>query len=200
MPVLAEHHVIDFRQIHWLRGKIPLTCCWEQKAAFLSVGSINVVVLLPLREIDNYFGRKFSWSVLSRGKCTPELSEKHSCWIHLLEIALQSLIARRRHAKKVGNFHFLCLVQVMIIYIAVEETILAFVLASTHAARCKEEAASLDLYKHVHTCHCKHLRNFMLLSFYCKTVREKNLIAEKSLWFSNKLAKFAPSCRKMAMH
>ena len=30
---------------------------WEQKAAFLSVGSINVVVLLPLREIDNYFGR-----------------------------------------------------------------------------------------------------------------------------------------------
>ena len=57
MPVLAEYHVINFRQIHWLRGKIPLTFCWEQKAAFLSVGSINVVVLLPLREIDNYFGR-----------------------------------------------------------------------------------------------------------------------------------------------
>lgn len=27
-----------------------------------------------------------------------------------------------------------------LIYIAVEETILSFVLASTHAARCKEEA------------------------------------------------------------
>ena len=39
MPVLAEYHVIDFRQIHWLRGKISLTCCREQKAAFLSVGS-----------------------------------------------------------------------------------------------------------------------------------------------------------------
>lgn len=82
----------------------------------------------------------FSDYKLSRGKCIPELPEKHSCRIRLLEIALQSLIARRRHAKKVGNFHFLCLVQVMIIYIAVEETILGFVLASTHAARYKEEA------------------------------------------------------------
>ena len=43
MPVLAEYH--DFRQIHWLRGKIPLTCR-EQKAV-LSAGSVNVVVLLP---------------------------------------------------------------------------------------------------------------------------------------------------------
>ena len=42
MPVLAEYHVTDFRQIHWLRGKIP------ERAAFLSVGSVNVVVLLPL--------------------------------------------------------------------------------------------------------------------------------------------------------
>ena len=61
----------------------------------------------------------------------------------MLEIALQSLVVRRRHAKKVGNFHFLCLVQVRIIYIAVEETILGFVLASTHAARCKEEAVKI---------------------------------------------------------
>ena len=30
MPVLVEYHVIDFRQIHWLRGKIPLICCLEQ--------------------------------------------------------------------------------------------------------------------------------------------------------------------------
>ena len=37
MPLLADYHVIDFRQIHWLRGKISLTCCREQKAAFLSV-------------------------------------------------------------------------------------------------------------------------------------------------------------------
>ena len=48
LPVMAEYHVIDFRKIHWLRGKISLTCCREQKAAFLSVGSVNVVVLLPL--------------------------------------------------------------------------------------------------------------------------------------------------------
>ena len=27
MPVLAEYHIIDFWQIHWLRGKISLTCC-----------------------------------------------------------------------------------------------------------------------------------------------------------------------------
>ena len=48
MPILAQYHVIYFRQIHWLRGKIPLTCCREQKAAFWSVCSVNVVVLLPL--------------------------------------------------------------------------------------------------------------------------------------------------------
>ena len=36
MPVLAEYHVIDFQQIHWLRGKIPLIYCREQKAAFFS--------------------------------------------------------------------------------------------------------------------------------------------------------------------
>ena len=43
MPVLVGYHVIDFRQIHWFRGKIPLTSCREQKAAFMSAG-----VLLPL--------------------------------------------------------------------------------------------------------------------------------------------------------
>ena len=48
MPVLAEYHMIDFRQIYWFRGKLPLTCCQEQKAALLSVGRVNVVVLLPL--------------------------------------------------------------------------------------------------------------------------------------------------------
>ena len=57
MPVLADYHVIDFRQIHWFRGIISLTCCREQKADFLSVESVNVVVLLHLGEIDNYFGR-----------------------------------------------------------------------------------------------------------------------------------------------
>ena len=55
-----------------------------------------------------------------------------------------ALLARRRHAKKVGNVHFLCLVQITRIYIAVEETLLAFVLASKRVPRCKEEAV---LYK-----------------------------------------------------
>ena len=35
--------------------------------------------------------------------------------------------------------------------------------------------SSLDLYKHVHTCHCKHVRNFMLVNFYCKTVRHRKI-------------------------
>ena len=53
---------------------------------------------------------------------------------------MRSLVEKRRHAKKVGNFHFLCLEQVMIIYIAVEETLMGFVLASKRVPRCKEEA------------------------------------------------------------
>ena len=42
------------------------------------------------------------------------------------------------HVKKVGNFHFLCLVQETRNYIAVEETLLGFVLASKRVPRCKE--------------------------------------------------------------
>ena len=60
MAVLAEYDVIDFQQIHCVRGNISLTCCQEQKAALLSVGSVNVVVLLPLCEIDNYLVKMFS--------------------------------------------------------------------------------------------------------------------------------------------
>ena len=37
-------------------------------------------------------------------------------------------------------FHFLCLVQVTRIYIAFEEILLCFVLASKRVPRCKEEA------------------------------------------------------------
>ena len=56
-----------------------------------------------------------------------------------------ALIARRRHAiKKVGDVHFLCLVQVTRIYIAAEETLLGFVLASKRVPTCREEAV---LYK-----------------------------------------------------
>ena len=69
---------------------------------------------------------------------------KHSGSIRLIENALRSLVARRRPAKKVSNVHFLCLVQVTRIYIAVEETLLGFVLASKRVPRCKEEAV---LYK-----------------------------------------------------
>ena len=43
-----------------------------------------------------------------------------------------------------GTVHFLCLEQVTRIYIAVEETLLGFVLASKRAPRCKKEAV---LYK-----------------------------------------------------
>ena len=55
---------------------------------------------------------------------------KQSGSIRLIETALRSLVARRRPAKKVSNVHFLCLVQVTRIYIAVEETLLDFGLAS----------------------------------------------------------------------
>ena len=44
--------------------------------------------------------------------------------------------------EKVRKFHFLCLVQVSRIYIAVEETLLGFALASKRVPRCKEEAVS----------------------------------------------------------
>ena len=54
--------------------------------------------------------------------------------------ALRSLVARGRLVKKEGNFHFLCLVQVTRIYIAVEETLWGFVLASKRVPRCKGEA------------------------------------------------------------
>ena len=57
---------------------------------------------------------------------------------------MRSLVARRIHAKQVGNAHFLCLVQVTRIYIAVEETLMGFFLASKRVPRCKEEAV---LYK-----------------------------------------------------
>ena len=58
-----------------------------------------------------------------------------------------ALVARRRHAKKVGNVHcFVGLVQVTRIYIAVEETLLGFVLASKRVPRCKEEGV---LYKRI---------------------------------------------------
>ena len=58
-----------------------------------------------------------------------------------------------------------------------------------------------DMYKQVHTRHCKHLRNFMLYSFYLKAVKDtlENLKVEKLLWFSN-IAYFAPSCRKVAVN
>ena len=78
--------------------------------------------------------------MLSRGECILELSDKHSGSIRLIEIGVAIPGWRTRHAEKVGNFHFLCLVQVTRIYIAVEETLLGFVLASKRVPRCKEEA------------------------------------------------------------
>ena len=87
-PLLFKAHactggisVINVRQIHWLRGKISLKCCREQKAAFLSVGSVNVVVLLPLLTI--ILVEMFKWYVLSRGLCIPELWYKRSGSIRL---------------------------------------------------------------------------------------------------------------------
>ena len=73
---------------------------------------------------------------------------------------MRSLVARRRHAKMVGNVHFLCLVQVTRIYIAVEETLLSFVLASKRVPRCKEEAV---LYKRMDR-FCAKLYNLTVLS------------------------------------
>ena len=71
-----------------------------------------------------------------------------------------ALVARRRHAKKVGDVHFLCLEQVMRIYIAVEETLLAFVLASKRVLRCKEEAVLYKRMDHF----CPKLYNLTVLS------------------------------------
>ena len=56
-----KDHMVDFRQSHWLRGKIPAKHCQDERRngrSFFFVGG-SVVVLLPLREIENYFGRNF---------------------------------------------------------------------------------------------------------------------------------------------
>ena len=46
-----------------------------------------------------------------------------------------------KNCKKVGNFHFLCLMQVTRIYMAaVEEKLLGFVLVSKRAPSCTEAA------------------------------------------------------------
>ena len=45
-----------------------------------------------------------------------------------------------KNRKKVGNFHFLCLMQVTRIFIAVEEKLLGFVLVSKRAPSCTEAA------------------------------------------------------------
>ena len=44
-----------------------------------------------------------------------------------------------RPGKKVGDFHFLCLVQVARIYVAVEETPLGFVLASKRVPSARKK-------------------------------------------------------------
>ena len=45
-----------------------------------------------------------------------------------------------KNSKKVGNFHFSCLMQVTRIFIAVEEKLLGFVLVSKRAPSCTEAA------------------------------------------------------------
>ena len=53
------NHMVDFRQSHWLRGKIPAKHCQDERRNGSLFVSGSVVVLLPLREIENYFGRNF---------------------------------------------------------------------------------------------------------------------------------------------
>ena len=76
---------------------------------------------------------------------------------------LRSVVAGRRHSKKVGNVDFLCLVQVTRIYIAFEETLLGFVLASKRVTRCKEEAV---LYKRMDR-FCANLYNLTVSEILC---------------------------------
>ena len=45
-----------------------------------------------------------------------------------------------KNSKKAGNFHFLFLMQVTRIYMAVEEKLLGFVLVSKRAPSCTEAA------------------------------------------------------------
>ena len=55
-----KDHMVDFRQSHWLRGKIPAKHCQDERRNGRSFFCrCSVVVLLPLREIENYFGRNF---------------------------------------------------------------------------------------------------------------------------------------------
>ena len=54
-----KYHVVDFRQSHWLRAKIPAKHFQDERrnGSFFVSGSF--VVLLPLWEIEYFFGRKF---------------------------------------------------------------------------------------------------------------------------------------------
>ena len=106
MLVLAEYHVIDFRQMYRFRGKLLLTCCCClcERLTIILVEMFSNMCYIEDNASRNCQTNTVAPSILSRS-------------------ALWSLVARRRHDKKVGNFHFIYLVQVTRFYIAVEETL-----------------------------------------------------------------------------
>ena len=133
MPVLTEYHVIDFQQIHWLRGKIPLICCREQKPAFFQSVALTLWFCCLCERSAIILVEMFSdMCCLEDNASPPELSDKHSGSIR------DGWLREEEMLKKWVIFTFcvfLFVGQVTGIYIAVEETLLGFVLSSKLLSR-----------------------------------------------------------------
>ena len=108
-----KDHMVDFRQSHWLRGKIPAKHCQDERKNgrfFLSV-----VVLWFCCHCES---SKIILVEIFSDMCCLVDNASWNCQTNTLaryiypRSALQSFDARRGHAKKVGNFLLLCLVQV----------------------------------------------------------------------------------------
>ena len=107
-----KYHVVDFRQSHWLRAKIPAKHFQDERRN----GSFFVSGVLWF---CCHCGRSNIFLVESfSDMCCLVDNASWNCQTNTLAgsiypgSALRSLDARREHAKKVGNFLLLCLVQV----------------------------------------------------------------------------------------
>ena len=104
------NHVVDFRQSHWLRGKIPAKHCQDERRNGRSF-FLSVVVLLFCCHCER---SKIILVEIFSDMCCLVDNASWNCQTNTLarsiypRSALQSLDERRGHAKKVGNFLLLC--------------------------------------------------------------------------------------------
>ena len=84
-----KNHVVDFRQSHWLKGKIPAKCCQDERRNGSFFVSGSVVVFLPLYESSKII----LVELLSDMCCLVDnaswnCQKKHTGSIHLTEIGV----------------------------------------------------------------------------------------------------------------